>query len=516
MSKSSHTAENTSIPRSRHYKGPFGRLFRELALHPWRPQSDNPVQAEADIRAFAESAMSEADDQDHLDNNNLPAGYTYFGQFVDHDITFDPTSDLQKQNDPDLLHNFRTPRLDLDSIYGEGPDDEPFMYDKKRGGMLLLGTVKQTWDRKPIKDSSEPDLPRNAQGTALIGDKRNDENLIVSQFQLSMLRLHNRIYGQLIGKDPQDLSAEFPINKKKFHEAQRILRWFYQYVIWNDFVKRLVKDKIWESVLVRENGKFTFNGQFYNWKNQPFIPVEFAVSAYRFGHTLIRPGYKVNLNTDVGLGFQVELPIFAGANEDPHDLSGFRFLPHRHTLQWDWFFKMDSSKAPFPQPSRRIDPKLSSAVSKIPDDRGGTNALAALNLLRSWRMNMPKGSDIAAAMGFQPHAIADPHEDILWHYILKEAALIPAANSGRMLGNVGGTIVAEVLGGLLFGDPLGYIKNSPNWTPASEPEILALMTNGKPENGTKWEVADLIRASGAPVSAADVKSTINTGQNPPK
>ncbi|NND22085.1 MAG: peroxidase [Silicimonas sp.] len=509
MSMSSHATAHIFVPRSQHYKGPFGRMFRELP--PWTPP--NPDTAEADIRTFAAANMTETAGQDDLDNHNLPAGYTYFGQFIDHDITFDPTSSLQRRNDPDKLHNFRTPRLDLDCLYGEGPDDEPFMYDKKRGGMMLIGQVHELdVDGNVTGLTNEPDLPRNVQGIALIGDKRNDENVIVSQFQLAMLRLHNRVYGQLMGQDPDDATAVFAIDRDKFREAQRIVRWFYQWVVWNDFVKRLVKDAIWNDVLVKEDGQLVYRGRFYNWTYQPFIPVEFAVSAYRFGHSLIRPGYQVNLNTDAGLGFGVELPIFDPAAAGNQDLSGFRFFPSRHTVQWDWFFKMASSiEGTFPQPARRIDPKLSSAVQSIPEGPNAPNPLAVLNLLRSWRMEMPRGSDVAIAMGFAPLSIGDAHEDILWHYILKEASQMPAANSGRMLGNVGGTIVAEVFGGLLAGDPLGYVRNAADWSPGDEPVINALLPDG-PENDN-WEVADLIRASGAPVDNNDVERTIANGKN---
>lgn len=513
MSMSSHTLSNIRGSRSRHYRGPFGRMFRNLP--PWtRPRID-AVQIEKEIRAFAKKAMSETPGQDKLDNKNLPAGYTYFGQFVDHDITFDPTSSLQRLNDPNKLHNFRTPRLDLDCIYGEGPDDEPFMYDDNLKGMMLIGRVQKDKAGKNVRGSKEPDLPRNVQGRALIGDMRNDENLIVSQFHLAMLRLHNRIYLQLLNINENKLPPKIafnPENKEKFREAQRIVRWFYQYVVWNDFVKRLVKNKIWSRVLAKKDGIFEYEGRFFNWKHHPFVPVEFAVSAYRFGHSLVRPGYQVNLNSDEGLGLGVEVPIFDPRNSGKHDLRGFRFFPHRHTVQWDWFFKMKSSKRPFPQAARRIDPKLSSAVSAIPDEAGGSNPLASLNMLRSWRMEIPKGTEIATAMGFTPHGITDPHEDILWHYILKEAALTPGTKSGQMLGDVGSTIVAEVFGGLLAGDPQGYVQNAPNWKPADETAIRALMPKGT-ENGGDWEVADIIRASGAPVNDTDVANTIANGKN---
>lgn len=500
MSMSSHSLDNIYVPRSQHYKGPFGRMFRNLEV--WRPTVSDPSAVTAAISAFASTAMAETEGNADPDNTNLPAGYTYFGQFVDHDVTFDPTSSLQRANDPDKLHNFRTPRLDLDCLYGEGPDDEPFMYDKQRGGMFLIGNVAGT---------NEPDLPRNLQGTALIGDMRNDENTIVSQFQLAMLRLHNAIYGQLIGQDPNDRDASFTMNKDAFDEAQRILRWFYQYVVWNDWVKRLVKNDIWAAVLKQVNGKMVYGGRYYKWEYQPFIPVEFAVSAYRFGHTLVRPGYQVNLNTDVGLGFGVNLPVFSPPGSGLQDLSGFRPLPARHTVQWDWFFKIRSSSGPFPQLARRIDPQLSPAVAHIPDGHGGSNRLAFLNLMRSWRMELPKGTAVAAAMGFTPHAIDDPHEDILWHYILKEAINLPGANRGMMLGNVGSTILAEVFAGLLYDDPSGMMRNKPGWTPADEPALMALLPAG-PENGGDFEVADLLRAAGAPLNDSDVASVIANGK----
>ena len=126
-----------------------------------------------------------------LDNPTIPAGYTYLGQFVDHDLTFDTASSLDRQNDPDALTNFRSPRFDLDCIYGRGPVDDPFLYDKAAGGeKLLIG-----------RHDDEDDLPRNTQDTALIGDPRNDENTFVSQLQLTMLKFHNKVV-DLVDADP--------------------------------------------------------------------------------------------------------------------------------------------------------------------------------------------------------------------------------------------------------------------------------------------------------------------------
>jgi len=140
------------------------------------------------------------------DNREISSAYTYFGQFVDHDITFDASSRLQVQNDPDALVDFRTPRYDLDSLYGSGPVDEPFQYDQTRPGRLLVGT----------NPGGEPDLPRNAQGIALIGDPRNDENVIVSGLQVNMLRLHNKF------ADEVDAEGALPVGDR-FDEARRRL-----------------------------------------------------------------------------------------------------------------------------------------------------------------------------------------------------------------------------------------------------------------------------------------------------
>ena len=111
------------------FEGRFGRRFRKL---PPAPPLD-PTHLQELARSMREPEATggggwggpSAPPVD-LDNPDIPAGYTYFGQFVDHDITFDPASSLERENDPDALTNFRSPRFDLDSVYGSGPEDEPF------------------------------------------------------------------------------------------------------------------------------------------------------------------------------------------------------------------------------------------------------------------------------------------------------------------------------------------------------------------------------------------------------
>lgn len=494
------------VPRSRFYESPFGRLFPKL--EPWVPPGKNAEAKEQSVREFAKQNMFKPEGKDSPDDNaNIPAGYTYFGQFIDHDITFDPTSSLQRQNDPDKLRNFRTPRLDLDCVYGEGPHDEPFMYDhdpklESADGVGRYFLIGHGQDPASGAFTAEPDLPRNSQGRALIGDMRNDENLIVSQLQLSFLKLHNRILAAITSGDPD---APKPATEDQFQKAHQLVRWTYQYVVWNDFVKRLVDAKLHDSILQQypvpgsKKGKITrYAGAFYRWKEAPYIPVEFSVAAYRFGHSMVRPGYQVNVKIGVG----VEKPIFDPAGPGGDDLAGFRFLRPEHTLQWDWFLKFPSSQGPFPQLSQKIDPTLARSVFAIPGGPGApTNPLASLNMLRNWRMEVPTGRAVAQAMGEVPINVSEM-EDCLWVYILKEAAQPEFA--GETLGPVGGRIIGEVFGGLLAGDPLSYVNCEPNWTPAEVSQLLGL---SKPVNG-KWDLAELVRAAGMPIDAADVNRVI--------
>lgn len=186
----------TNTPRKRSYDGRFGRMFGGLAGQPAHdPVADDPL-----LTALA-TGMADSDGPG-TDNLRIPAGYVYLGQFIDHDVTFDPTSQLQRRNDVDGLLNFRTPRFDLDSVYGSGPDDERFQYDRNLHdgfGFLIANGF---------------DLPRNSEGRALIGDPRNDENGIVSQLQVAFLKLHNRLLDQE--------AAGAPDAREAFARAQRL------------------------------------------------------------------------------------------------------------------------------------------------------------------------------------------------------------------------------------------------------------------------------------------------------
>src|SRR4051812_29718011 len=264
-----------SVPRSQSHEGRFGRMFRHL---PPAQFGRSEIQNTDNLRSLGDAMSAKFDlpfDGFDPEEGGVPSLYTYLGQFVDHDITFDPASSLQKQNDPEALVDFRTPAFDLDNVYGRGPGDQPYIYDNSDA--FLLGDALQGGG-----DAGAKDLPRNAaaQGRrrALIGDPRNDENAIVSQLQGLFLRFHNRKL-----QDNPGISS--------FETVQRLVRFHYQYVVLNDFLPRIVHSSVLDQL--KTNGKYDAHKlAYFHWKNAPFMPVEFSVAAYRFGHSMVRPGYR--------------------------------------------------------------------------------------------------------------------------------------------------------------------------------------------------------------------------------
>ncbi|GAB4578144.1 MAG: heme peroxidase family protein [Anaerolineales bacterium] len=486
-------------PRSKFYQGPFGRLFPELPA--WKPAGVSENQLEGFLRDVAEDFMMEVKGKKPGDvtpeevaifSSRIPVGYTYLGQFIDHDITFDPASSLVRQNDPNGLFNHRTPRLDLDSLYGSGPSASPYLYDQEdkdalgRVQKLLVDTIPGT----ALKD-----LPRNKQGRALIGDARNDENAIVAQLQLAFLLAHNELVDRA-----REANLDDP-----FESARTTLRWLYQYIVWNDFLEQITQKADRECALHldptcpnRQIWKLGFE-DVYSWRNQPFMPVEFSVAAYRFGHSMVRNKYQTNFPHR---GFNVFAPIFDNTGiPHPDDLRGFRPLEPQNYVQWDWYLQMESSQEPFPQLAQKIDPRLANALHFLPEGAVGSpmNVLAFRNLMRGIRMDLPSGTDVAKRLGIPPLVINAPHEDSLWFYILKEADSLQEADKGQMLGRVGSIIVCATFAGLLKGDPSSYFNVNPTWKPDHDP----LLKPDDKKDSVDWKLASIIRLSGLPVSAED-------------
>ena len=437
------------IPPSPFYQdgGKFGRIFSSLA----------PLISEHEALVNLGKIggpMDEGTGDDAAgESRTIPAGFTFLGQFIDHDITLDTTSSLERQNDPTAIRNFRTPVLELDNVYGSGPEASPYLYDQENPAKLLIGTAS----------NPSYDLPRNRQNRALIGDPRNDENLVVSQLHLAFLKFHNAVVDHLKqrGIGGADL----------FHEAQQTVRWHYQWIVLHEYLPLIVGQPLLDNI--QDQGR-----QFYQFGQEPFIPVEFSVAAFRLGHSQVRNSFQIN--------DQVNAKLF--------DLSFFNGVPVGKAVDWRNFFKIDRKRPP--QFSKKLDAKIASILLKLPFIPPSEEAsLATRNLLRGQSFSLPSGQAVTCAMGLEP--LSDEQLEIaplgfaaapLWYYILKEAEIL---GKGETLGPVGGRLVAEVFLGLLEGDYLSYQNVHPCWKPTLPAAVPGTFT-----------MADLLRFAGVAEGAS--------------
>jgi hypothetical protein len=407
----------------------YGRMFHHLHA----PAVDDTI-----LRSLgrAGSAMDISDTEEE-GTSRIPAGFTFFGQFIAHDITAD-RSLLAHHARLKELHNFRQPRVDLECVYGSGPGGDPFFYDLNDPDKLLLG----------INDIKEPnDVPRNHQGLALVADKRNDVHLFISQLHLAFLKFHNRVI--------DEVRRQGVASDNVFREAQRIVRWHYQWIVVNEFLPLTVGERTMHDILDHGPRYFIIRpGQ------QPFIPVEFADAAYRFGHSQIRPRYTLNEHGAKGNVFP--------------DCAGTCPVEHDRVIDWTYFFAIPGRRAP--QASKLIDTSMAHSLIDLPErvvgatDTSEEKSLAYRDLGRGAALDLPSGEAVARFIGAQPLSKEKVglqeygwHGDTpLWYYLLKEAEV---QNNGEFMGEVGGRIIAEVLLGLITADPNSYWHADDDWKP---------------------------------------------------
>ncbi len=389
-------------------------------------------------------------------NPNNPthtAGTTFFGQFVDHDITFDTASPLGVPTEPSASVNSRTPSLDLDSVYGAGPVASAQLYDPADRAKLLVGAG-------PLFE----DLPRSEGGGAVIGDPRNDEHMVIAGLQAAFLLFHNRMVDQVRAED-----RDTRINHVH-REARRLTTWHYQWMIVHEFLPLIVGQPMVDDILRR--GRRAYRAGL----RQAFMPVEFQGACYRFGHSMVRPSYRANLKGDNGAPFFGMIFDPAGDGQaDPSDLRGGSRAARRF-IGWQTFFDFGDGEV---KPNKLIDTKLSTPLFNLPlgaiASHSGPQALPERTLLRHLTWSLPSGQAIASRLGVAPLAAGDLDElrqfgvgfetsTPLWYYTLKEAEVV---EHGLRLGPVGGRIVAEVLLGLLFTDPDAYVVARPSWQPTA-------------------------------------------------
>lgn len=421
------------------------------------PQSDESIFLVLGRSGSVMDAAAKADGANtSTDNPRIPAGFTFLGQFVAHDITADRSLLLHHARLQEI-RNFRSPRLDLESLYAAGPSGSPYLYDLDDSDKFLLGINEQ----EELKD-----LPRNRQGRAILGDPRDDVHLIISQLHLAFLKFHNAAVDFLRAQGVPASSV--------FSEAQRLVRWHYQWIVVHEFLPLTVGDALMNDIL--SNGL-----QFYQHDDAAYIPVEFADAAYRYGHSQVRALYMLN---DYGAKGQV-FPDCAGTCPVPHD----------RAVDWRYFFQVDEQHPP--QASKRIDTLLAHSLIDLPTSVVGVtdipeeHSLAYRDLVRGEALDLPSGEAVAREIGAEElspeevglRKLGWRSETPLWYYILREAEV---RHNGEHLGAVGGRIVGEVLLGLLDADPLSYRNAASAWTP----ELPASQEGS-------FTMTDLLRFAGA-------------------
>jgi Animal haem peroxidase len=378
------------------------------------------------------------------------AGWPLFGQFIAHDITAD-RSPLTDRAELAEVVNFRSPKADLESLYGSGQIGSPYLYIREEPAKLLL----RRNDR-----GEENDVPRNAEGVALIGDPRNDVHVVVSQLHVAMIKVHNRLVD--LARERGFAGAEI------FETARRETVWHYQWVIVNDYLPRLVGAELVESIL--EDGP-----RFYRPTGATRIPLEFADAAFRYGHSQVRDTFQLNSGSGT-------LRLFP-------DLIGFRPVPAELVIDWRKLFDANGERTA--QRAKLIDGRLARSLIELPAAITGEveveayHSLAGRDLERGLSYGLPSGEAVAEAMGEAP--VADdplglgeagwPGETPLWLYFLVESA---SHGDGERLGPAGGRIVAEVLIGILDADRGSYRASDPDWSPTL------------PSRGERFGLTDLL------------------------
>lgn len=468
-------------------------------------------------------------EQDDEENFGIPAGYTYLGQFIDHDLTFNSNESFEKSaaNAP----NLRSARFDLDSVYGGGPADQPYLFESD-GRRLKVG---RALTRAGVASVAH-DHPR-IDGRAVLGDKRNDENVLVSQMHGVFAAFHNRV------------AADRP--DADFDMLRRIVTRHYQWIVLTDFLPRIVGEAMMEQILPGFSAGEPARPMLKIAQNLGFgeMPLEFSDAAYRFGHSMIRPIYRLNRRMTGSEQERRDNPAIAGrrqifAASQYGGLNGFREYPAEWGIDWRLFFevegKLDASRVKDGprriQPSYKIDTSLVNPLAFLPEfsepARSGDLArdpqgmpkpraglisnLALRNLMRGAQRDLPCGEDVARAMGVDPIAacdlrvgkatmehiddarpIADYGESFkdrspLWFYVLAEARHLWAKKAAAAhatkeacdaiptrLGPVGGRIIAETMVALMAKDPESVLNAGPGWRPSyargsrfAMPEVL--------------------------------------------
>jgi hypothetical protein len=489
-----------------------------------KPDARLPSGAADALRALG--AAIAVQDAGKLGESTIPAVYTYWGQFINHDITAGSDTDTPAiglaspiPHPPDAvaatLRNLRRPRLDLDSIYGDGPDNaDAGLYD---GPCLRVGTVSDLGAGAiPPEGDRERDLPRvgplldaevitdddipldlrsapHRRSIAWIGDLRNDANLITAQLHVAYLRFHNRVI-ERIRASPADFGLAGPQDPGLFDVARRLVRWHHQYLVLHDYLERVTEPGTVTRMLADgpQHYRPLPDGELWT-------PLEFAAAAFRFGHSMIRDSYDLNRNHGLGSTEHATTTekLFQytgqGAERLAQDPSMSRLLPFQGRSEvlpadmvWEADRLCDESGSHPARRARHIDWRVSKTLGNLANNlgEGAGDALRMLlrqlpqrNLLRAYVLSLPTGQAAADALGVEALSADELDEPYLpplaaggfvqqtplWFYVLREAEI---QGGGNHLGEVGSRIVAETIVGLLQGDPTSHLNADTPWDPS--------------------------------------------------
>jgi hypothetical protein len=399
---------------------------------------------------------------------------TYFGQFVDHDLTLDSTPMREAGwYEPVDTINHRTPWLDLDCLYGDGPRSSRHhhLYESDHASFRIGHSSR----------GGEPfDVPFTYDGHLALADERNGENIIIRQIHAMFLKLHN----VAVREQPITLAP-----RQRFDQARDRVRWQYQWLVRNWFLPEICHPAIYEAVIEKGDRRI-------DWSESGFaIPVEFSVAAMRFGHSMVRAKYHLRNPHDLqnpGKSFPLA-DLFGVKNNRPLDFS--------QKIDWGFF----SGSTPGSRPAanaNEIDTTMAEPLFQLPDEHIDLyvrspiphlpRALHMRTLTRGAAVRLPTGQQLRTALGeaeiapptagykddpWKPLRDAGLDQDTpLWYYILLEAELdsglpvdIPIATKiggfGATLGKLGSRLVAEVIETALQSDPTSFVRRDGSTRP---------------------------------------------------
>jgi hypothetical protein len=405
-------------------------------------------------------------DQTAVRDATTPAGFTFLGQFIDHDITLmSMPPALGQPQDLISVVNLRTPRLDLDTVFGKGPADldSAKFYDPATAELRLSDNGR--------------DIVRfgTAQSEKLIPDTRNDQTVILVQLHVLFMKLYNHLLGTIPG-DPTDIG--------RYTQARQRTVWHFQNIVLNDYLPRIVGRDAVDAALTR--GASRYAAMVENFPSKLVMPVEFSFAAFRFGHSQLRDVYRLNANT---------IRVLFNQPGVVDDLNGNQPILEPLFIDWDLFFEVSETGGGPAHPnrilSRKFDTFLSPSLLRLrpPAIPNLPVSLAERNLRRGRAFLLPSGQSVARQidipaitdLGFAADVIATQNAvtldnqnvvDIrertpLWYYVLREAELA----GGNQLTGVGAWIVAETFVGLLLNDERSILNNT--FTPEAGLETMA-------------------------------------------